>query len=483
MLKTVSGVSAALAAALLAAGCGTKVDNSGSSASSAKSAGTTASSTSNSASTKTEGGFPVYAEDGWKGQTYEEQTKIIEKDKGAFPKVSGSTTRGVTKDAIKIEGVITKATAQGAVIYPGVCEAAEARFERANREGGVNGRKIDFGGCKDDGGDPARNTSLAQEAVERDKAFAVVPANSVAPGGFKYLNKNHVIYSGAGVAPQELGDPFAFPAGGPFTFEPVKGQVIAYPQFGAYAKAFGTGDPKDLKVAFVADDQSYTPLVANIAKLHAEKSGSEVVYSTTSLPGPTAAPLTDYTTIVSQIKAKKPNVIWVLVSNPQTVAGLVAALKGTGTPPEQIIQANFTDDRIFENPQLAQAMDGTVAFGPTAMPGNDAEGVKMMQKDLEAIGKKAPVGGSSLNGYAAADFLVWALKNHKGELTTEALANELNKGTQYPGVPGAVCGLNLPLHHYTQPPCLSFAQVNANGKTFDTKLPVTLIPTELTPSK
>ena len=58
MLKKVSGVSAALAAALLAAGCGTKVDESGSSASSNKSSGTTASSTSNSASTKTEGGFP-----------------------------------------------------------------------------------------------------------------------------------------------------------------------------------------------------------------------------------------------------------------------------------------------------------------------------------------------------------------------------------------------------------------------------------------
>src|SRR5687768_10807055 len=117
MLKRVSGVSAALAAALLAAGCGTKVEESGSSASSSKSSGATTAITTASASTQTEGGFPVYAEDGWKGQTYEEQTEIITKDKGEFPKVSGSTTRGVTKDAIKVAGVITKATAQGAVIY------------------------------------------------------------------------------------------------------------------------------------------------------------------------------------------------------------------------------------------------------------------------------------------------------------------------------------------------------------------------------
>lgn len=471
-----------LAGVALAAGCGSTTASQSSTTASQQSSASTGSATppTSQYSKTTEAGFPVYDAGGWTGQSYAQQTALVAKAKGPFPVVSGSTTRGVTSKSITIEGVITASTPGGAAPFPGLCEAVKARFARANREGGVDGRTINFLGCKNDQGSPSQNASEIQQAVQGDHAFAIIPANSVAPQGYAFLNSNHVIYMGGGSAPDELGSPFAFPPVGAFTFQPIPGYGISYPLFGVYAQAFGIHDPSTLRVAFVGDDESFTPLIAHIAVLDAQVTHSKVVYSTTSLPGPTAAPLTDYTTIVSQIQAAKPNLIWVNVLSPQTTAGLISALKSAGVPAQEIMQAVFTDTRIFQSPQLAQAMDGTVAYDPGALPGSTAPGVQEMEADLKAIGDSSvSVSYSTLSAYAGADFLVWALQHHKGPLTEESVVNQLNAGSQYPGLSGAFCGISLPLDHYTEPPCLTFARIDAASKSFVTKLPVTLVHTVL----
>ena len=60
-------------------------------------------------------------------------------------------------------------------VYGGADIGAKARFQRANDAGGVNGRKIDYIGFADDGGDPTAGSTAATKLVEQDGVFAVVP--------------------------------------------------------------------------------------------------------------------------------------------------------------------------------------------------------------------------------------------------------------------------------------------------------------------
>ena len=79
---------------------------------------------------------------------------------------------------------------------------AKARFARANTEGGVNGRKINYLGAADNKLDPSQDLSTVKKIVEQDKAFAIVPMVSpmLAQGG-TYLVTNKVPFFGWGITP------------------------------------------------------------------------------------------------------------------------------------------------------------------------------------------------------------------------------------------------------------------------------------------
>src|SRR5262245_5903567 len=82
--------------------------------------------------------------------------------------------RGVTDTEITIGGLAYLTSPSGASMT-GSDAGAKARFDRANDEGGINGRKINYVGTLDDGNDPARNSAQAKVLVDQKKIFAAVP--------------------------------------------------------------------------------------------------------------------------------------------------------------------------------------------------------------------------------------------------------------------------------------------------------------------
>src|SRR5690606_24744265 len=70
----------------------------------------------------------------------------------------GSSTDG-GGDPIVIGGVANMQ------YYPGVDDGAQARFERENRSGGVEGRSFKFLGVQDDAHDEQRNTTIVRSLV------------------------------------------------------------------------------------------------------------------------------------------------------------------------------------------------------------------------------------------------------------------------------------------------------------------------------
>src|SRR4051794_4480164 len=114
---------------------------------------------------------------------------------------NSSSAEGFTSTSITVEGDIVKTSAVG--YSQKLAElGAKARFERANNEGGVNGRKINYLGAVDNHLDPSQDLSTIKKVVQQDKAFAVVPLISpvLAQGG-QFLVQNKVPFYGWGITP------------------------------------------------------------------------------------------------------------------------------------------------------------------------------------------------------------------------------------------------------------------------------------------
>ena len=121
--------------------------------------------------------------------------------KGGSGGGNANAAQGFTANSITIEGSVDKTSASGqseALADLG----AKARFERANRDGGVNGRTINYLGAVDNKLDPSQDLPTVKKIVQQDKAFAVVPLVSpVLSTGGQYLVQNKVPFFGWGIAP------------------------------------------------------------------------------------------------------------------------------------------------------------------------------------------------------------------------------------------------------------------------------------------
>src|SRR4029077_2459406 len=120
---------------------------------------------------------------------------------------SGVAT-GVTSNSITVEGVVTK-TSQAGYSFADSDLGAKALFKEVNDAGGVNGRKINYLGAKDDAGDPSQGPGLARAIVQQDKAFAVVPVVSAV---FQptYLVQQQIPFFGWGINPAFCNNDFGF---------------------------------------------------------------------------------------------------------------------------------------------------------------------------------------------------------------------------------------------------------------------------------
>ncbi|MGI3229114.1 ABC transporter substrate-binding protein [Streptomyces sp. GTA36] len=110
------------------------------------------------------------------------------------------SVRGVSDTSVKVGGIVSMTTASG-YSKKDTDLGAKARFDRANAEGGVNGRKIDYLGAEDDGQDPAKNLTAARKLVQQDKVFAIAPMSSTTFSGADFLQKQKVPTFGWGTLP------------------------------------------------------------------------------------------------------------------------------------------------------------------------------------------------------------------------------------------------------------------------------------------
>jgi ABC-type branched-subunit amino acid transport system substrate-binding protein len=146
--------------------------------------------------------------------------------------VSEGSTVGVTDDAITI-GTHMPLTGVAAPGYSEIPTGAQAYFECLNREGGINGREVDYI-FRDDGYNPANTSQVTNQLVLQDEIFGMLgglgtPTHSAV---VDFLNEQEVpdlfVSSGALTWNQPEENPFTFGWQPNYTVEgKIVGQYIA----------------------------------------------------------------------------------------------------------------------------------------------------------------------------------------------------------------------------------------------------------------
>jgi ABC-type branched-subunit amino acid transport system substrate-binding protein len=359
------------------------------------------------------------------------------------PAATNGSVRGVTDTTITVGGLGQVAR------YGSANLGARARFERANREGGVHGRTIVFLGMRDDGGSAPGNQAAATALVRDDRAFAIVPVITPDLGAAPDLAARHVPYFGWAVSSNFCGNRWGFSFTG-CTFPP--GGSLTSDIWGVLVReAFGADAPGRTAAVVSESSESGQYLVSTVTA-GVEAAGLGVVSGSTPLPNP---PVADYGALAQQLltadQGGPPDAIFVVASY-ANVAQLREAVRAAG------YRGVFTNTAEYE-PDLVASSTGSFVLVPTAAvqtaPSNPA--TAQLVTDVNALVAGAAIDQSVVAGYWSADLFLTAVERTGRHLTPERLVRRANANFTY-RVAGTVGPVRFPAMHTEPAPCGTLVQ-------------------------
>ncbi|GHJ94112.1 hypothetical protein SNE510_36310 [Streptomyces sp. NE5-10] len=331
---------------------------------------------------------------------------------------AASSVRGVTADTIKVGGIVSMTTASG-YSKKDTDLGARARYDRANAEGGVNGRRIEYLGAEDDGQDPAKNLAAARKLVQRDQVFAVSPMSSVTFAGADFLDAQKVPTVGWGTLPSFCGPAHLYGFNG--CLVPMPGGTLnqTWPE----SLAVVLGGARGKSVALIAGDNDAGKFGIRTFTQGFKAAGFRVPYAKAVVPA-TSMP-SDWSAYTKEILRSgpgggAPDAVVSVMQTPYNI-GLFTALKRSG------YQGVLSDPTDYDPGLLAkdatkQALDGVhvlLQFQPFE---SDSPAMRQFKDDIRkaAGGKDVPLNMHMMTGYMSADlFLAIAARAGK-DLTVDS---------------------------------------------------------------
>ncbi|RSS59466.1 ABC transporter substrate-binding protein [Streptomyces sp. WAC01280] len=334
------------------------------------------------------------------------------------PGSPGGSARGVTADTIKVGGIVSMTTASG-YSKKDTDLGAKARYDRANAEGGINGRRIDYLGAEDDGQDPARNLAAARKLVQQDKVFAVSPMSSVTFAGADFLDGQKVPTVGWGTLPSFCGPKHLYGFNG--CLVPTPGGTLnqTWPE----GLATVLGGARGKSVALIAGDNDAGKFGIRTFTQGFKAAGFELAYAKAAVPA-TSLP-SDWSAYTKEILrsgpgGRAPDAVVSVMQTPYNI-GLFTALKRSGYK-GVISDPTDYDPGLLAKDATRQALDGVhvlLQFQPFE---SDSPAMTRFKEDIKkaAGGKEVPLNMHMMTGYMSADlFLSIAAKAGKA-LTVES---------------------------------------------------------------
>ncbi|MET9696347.1 ABC transporter substrate-binding protein [Streptomyces sp. NPDC006529] len=330
---------------------------------------------------------------------------------------TGGSVRGVSGTSIKVGGIVSM-TSAGGYSKKDTDLGAKARYLRANAEGGVNGRKIDYTGAQDDGQDPAKNLAAARKLVQQDKVFAVSPMSSVTFSGADFLQQQRVPTFGWGTTPAFCGPTYIYGFNG--CLVPTPGGTLNQ----TWPEGIGQvlGGAKGKSVAVIANDSDAGKFGVRTFSQGFASAGFTVSYAKASVPA-TAVP-SDWSAYVKDLLSSNggaaPDAVVSVMQTPNNI-GLFTALKRAGYRGLLSDPTDY-DPGLLAKDATRQALDGVyvlLQFQPF-----ESADAKMAQfkADIKAAsdGREVPLNMHMLTGYMSADLFLSIARKAGRELTAES---------------------------------------------------------------
>jgi ABC-type branched-subunit amino acid transport system substrate-binding protein len=333
------------------------------------------------------------------------------------------SVRGVTDDSIKVGGIVSMTTASG-YSKKDTDLGAKARFDRANAEGGVGGRKIEYLGAEDDGQDPAKNLAAARKLVQQDKVFAVVPMSSVTFSGADFLQKQKVPTFGWGTLPSFCGPTYIYGFGG--CMVPTPGGTIS--QTWPEGLKDVMGGSKGKSVAILATDNDAGNFAIRTYSQSFTSAGYEVTYAKAAVPA-TSVP-SDWSAYTKEIlrsdAGKAPDAVVSVMQTPYNI-GLFTAIKRTGYK-GVITDPTDYDPGLLAKSATRKALDGVhvlLSFQPFEQ---DTAEMRQFKEDIrKAAGKDVPLNMHMVTGYMSADLFLAIAEKAGEDLTVASFQKAANR--------------------------------------------------------
>ncbi|MFJ5708677.1 ABC transporter substrate-binding protein [Streptomyces sp. NPDC093105] len=317
---------------------------------------------------------------------------------------TASSARGVTADTIKVGGIVSMTTASG-YSKKDTDLGARARYDRANAEGGVNGRRIEYLGAEDDGQDPARNLAAARKLVQRDQVFAVAPMSSVTFAGADFLDAQKVPTVGWGTLPSFCGPPHAYGFNG--CLVPTPGGTLnqTWPE----SLAAVLGGARGRSVALIAGDNDAGKFGIRTFTQGFRAAGFQVPYAKAVVPA-TSMP-SDWSAYTKEILrsgpgGRAPDAVVSVMQTPYNI-GLFTALKRSGYR-GVISDPTDYDPGLLAKDATKQALDGVYVLLQFQPFESDSPAMRQFKEDVKkaAGGREIPLNMHMVTGYMSADLFL-----------------------------------------------------------------------------
>jgi ABC-type branched-subunit amino acid transport system substrate-binding protein len=360
-------------------------------------------------------------------------------------------TRGVTSNSIKVGCVVTNA------FWPGATSGFAARFNRANAEGGVNGRKIDFSDCVDDGQNADTNLAATKRLVEQDSDFAVMQFSTFAtPQVTDYLISKQVPFFGWGITPGFCGTRWGFGFNGCEVSSGITSLKYGFGQASNLYPVVASGlSFKDIKIGLVGTDQDSCRSSFDDSAKIVKANGGKVVYNVCNIP---ISGTTDFTPFVRPVLAAQPNAVVINVAL-NYIGQVISALRAGGYKGVISNPTGYQPGLLQAQPAFAQALEGTYSVSFTTPIEQSTAFNTQMLKDFATT--KAQPSQGSMFAYAQADMLVQMLTAAGKDLNTQTFDQAVNDGSfVYKADPsGGPADVPYPAGHFSAADCTAAMQV------------------------
>jgi hypothetical protein len=356
---------------------------------------------------------------------------------GGTRAATATGTRGVTQRAVAVGGLLA-ATGTGT----GAEVGAQARLRRANRAGGVAGRRVRYVGTEADGGDVAQDdAAIGRLATE---VFAVVPAASAALDAAG-LARAQLPFFGAADSSSWSANRYGFGFTGA---QAALSTRIVNPAWGVQLRAL-MGRAQGDRVVIVTDDTPLGVARGEQARISVRASGFTAPAPTRIAPPPAPAP--DLAPIAAGVAGASPAAV-LLLTTASTTAGLARQLAVLGFTGTVGVSAEFYQPAA---PEFATGLTALVPYAPleSATAAN-----RRLAADVEAFAPGTQITAAVIAGYWAADQFLAILSRVGRQLTVRRFLAAANGGDFTYAVPDTIGLSSWPAMHTRAIPCGALVQ-------------------------